>query len=131
MGRNNVGSGVCLWDPRDAKRRGYFAGNVGTSTATVSVRNTIDNLAPIVSINSPASGAVVKNTVSINGSATDNIGVTSMQIYIDGELKASSNSGAISFSWNTRKVAVGTHTIRIDAKDAFGNVGTSTIQVRR
>lgn len=106
------------------------AGNTGASASvTVTVMNTVDSSVPVVSILSPANGAVVKNNVTISASATDNVSVKSMSLYIDGVLKASTTTGSISYGWNVRRIASGTHTIRVDARDASGNLGSRTISV--
>ena len=97
-----------------------FALNVTTPSTT-------DTTPPATSITSPVNGATVSGTVAVNATASDNVGVTQMQILIDGTLVAS-NTGvtALSFSWSTPSVANGTHTIVSKAFDAAGNVGTSS-----
>ncbi|HEY6972070.1 MAG TPA: Ig-like domain-containing protein [Candidatus Angelobacter sp.] len=97
-----------------------FQLNVTTPAAT-------DTTPPTTSITSPANGATVSGTVTINATASDNVGVTQMQILIDGNIVASNtNSGSLSFSWSTPTVANGSHTIVSKAFDAAGNVGTSS-----
>jgi uncharacterized membrane protein len=97
-----------------------FALNVTTPAAT-------DTTPPTTSISAPASGATVSGTVAINATASDNVGVTQMQILIDGSVVASNtNATALSFNWNTTTVANGSHTILSKAFDAAGNVGTSS-----
>ncbi len=108
------------------------AGNLGTSSIKVTVSNIIDTLMPVIKITSPTSATVpAKGNFIISSSATDNIAVTSMMIYFDGAQIASSASGSISVSLNTRKISNGIHTIRIDAKDASGNLSTSSLQVAK
>jgi len=110
------------------------ANNVGTSaTVIVTVNNVADPTPPTVIINSPSNGATVKGTVRISASATDNVGVSSIEVYIDGILKASSTSSSITYSWNTngKKVTSGWHTITAKAYDQAGNVGTSSITVKK
>ena len=86
-----------------------------------------DTTPPTTSITSPANGATVSGTVTINATASDNVGVTQMQILIDGAVAASNtNATSLSFSWNTTTVANGSHTIVSKAFDAAGNVGTSS-----
>lgn len=110
-------------------------GNVGVSnTINVTVNNAVvtDTTAPIVIIKSPVNGANVKSgTVSISASATDNINVVSMKLYIDGSQKATSLLGGLNYSWNTRKVSVGQHTIKVQAYDEAGNIGETSIIVNR
>jgi thermitase len=107
------------------------AGNASSSAVTVTVSNVSDTVAPAVTITAPANGSTIGSRVSISGSATDNVAVTSMEVYVDGVLKGSSNSGSISISWNSRKAAKGTHTITIKAYDGAGNVGQSSITVTK
>jgi len=96
-----------------------FQLNVTTPAAT-------DTTPPTTSITAPANNATVSGTVTINATASDNVGVTQMQILIDGNIVASNtNSGSLSFSWSTPTVANGSHTIVSKAFDAAGNVGTS------
>ncbi len=95
-----------------------FALNVTTGTP--------DTTPPTTSITAPANGATVSGTVAINATASDNVGVTQMQILIDGAVAASNtNATALSFNWNSASVANGSHTIVSKAFDAAGNVGTS------
>jgi Big-like domain-containing protein len=93
----------------------------------VSTPSTTDTTPPTTSISSPANGATVSGTVAVNASASDNVGVTQMQLFIDGTLVASNTSAtSLSFSWSTLSVADGSHTIVSKAFDAAGNVGTSS-----
>jgi uncharacterized membrane protein len=85
-----------------------------------------DTTPPTTSITAPANGATVSGTVAINATASDNVGVTQMQILIDGTVAASNtNATSLSFNWNTTTVANGSHTIVSKAFDAAGNVGAS------
>lgn len=86
----------------------------------------VDTTPPSTSISSPANGASVSGMVSVSASATDNVGVTKMELYIDGTLAVSATSGPISYSWNTTLVANGSHNLNTKAYDAAGNVGTSS-----
>ncbi len=88
-----------------------------------------DNIAPITTLTSPSNNATIRNSVNVTASATDNIKVTRMEIYIDGVLKTSSTNGAISYTWNSKKASRGTHTITIKAYDTVGNLGQSSISV--
>ncbi len=88
-----------------------------------------DTTAPKVTISSPINGSSVGRNTNIVSTATDNIGVTKMEVYIDNNLKSTSSSGSISYAWNTRKISRGAHTITTKAYDAVGNIGTSTVTV--
>jgi hypothetical protein len=96
-----------------------FALNVTTPGA--------DTIPPTTSVTSPANGATVSGTVGVNATASDNVGVTQIQILIDGSVVASNtNSTSLSFNFNTTTVPNGSHTIVSKAFDAAGNVGTSS-----
>ena len=90
---------------------------------------TADTTAPAVAFSSPASGATVAGTVNISASATDNVGVTRTELYIDGAVVALSSGASAGFSWNTLGYAGGTHTLQARAYDAAGNRGTTSITV--
>jgi len=107
------------------------AGNAESSSISVTVNNIVDTTAPVITSLTPANGSILKGTVTISASASDNIGVTSMVIYVDGVQKATSSSGSISFNLNSRKMTSGTHTIRVDAKDGSGHVGTKSVLVTK
>ena len=88
---------------------------------------TADTTPPSTSVTAPANGATVNGTVSVTATASDNVGVTKMEIYIDGSLATSNtNATSLTYSWNTTTVANGSHTIQSKAYDAAGNVGSSS-----
>jgi thermitase len=114
------------------------AGNAGSSAAVaVNVANTTttvtkDTTPPVVTINNPVAGAVA-GTVNVSISATDNSGAAGIRqtLYIDGVAKASSTGGSLAYSWNTRKVAAGSHTIQAVARDAANNASSTSVVVTR
>jgi len=115
-----AGSHTLRAEARDA------AGNVGTSaTMTVMVGAAPDTTAPTVSITSPAGGAQVTGTVGISATASDDVGVTSVTFLVDATIISSDTVPPFSASWNSGAVAAGSHTLRAEARDAAGNVGTS------
>jgi chitodextrinase len=85
-----------------------------------------DTTAPTVSISSPGSGSNLSGTQNINLSASDNVGVSKVEWYLDGALQASKTTSPYSFSWNTLAVSNGPHSLSAKAYDAAGNIGTST-----
>jgi hypothetical protein len=84
-----------------------------------------DTTPPTTAITAPTNGATVSGTVSVTASASDNVGVTRVEIYIDSALKATLTSSPYAWSWNTTTAANGAHAIVSKAYDAAGNVGTS------
>jgi hypothetical protein len=104
------------------------AGNVTTSgSRTVTVSNSADRTLPSVSLSAPSSGATVSGTVTVSASASDNVGVTSVQFTLDGvDLGSADTSAPWSISWNTTAVANGSRVLRAIARDAAGNARTSS-----
>lgn len=109
------------------------AGNVASSTTNITVANTAaaaDVTAPVVSIANPVNGSTVSGTVGISVSASDNVAVASVSLYIDGALAATGNA-SLSYNWNSRKAASGSHSIQAVARDTAGNVIAKTVQVTK
>ena len=84
---------------------------------------------PTVAITGPANGSYVRGTVTMTASASDNVGVTGVDYYLDtvgGTLIGSSSSAPYSVSWNTTGVAGGAHALVAVARDAARNTATSS-----
>ena len=92
---------------------------------------TFDNTAPTVAISAPANNASVSGIVSITGTATDNMGLSKVEISIDGGIYRPTTGATASwaFAWDTSKVVNGTHTITAKATDTQNNTKTATITV--
>lgn len=103
-----------------------LAGNSSQSTISVTVRNTNDTTAPTVAITSPSSGTKIGAKLNVSVSASDNVGVTRVELYLDGDFVGTDTAAGYSFSLNTRKISNGTHTLVAKAYDAAGNMATST-----
>jgi hypothetical protein len=84
-----------------------------------------DTIPPTTAITAPANGATVSGTTSVTASASDNVGVTRVEFYLDNALQSTSTSAPYQWSWNTTTSANGSHTLTSRAYDAAGNVGTS------
>ncbi|MBW3538537.1 right-handed parallel beta-helix repeat-containing protein [Candidatus Parcubacteria bacterium] len=84
-----------------------------------------DATAPTASITAPAGGSTVSGNTSVTATASDNVGVTKVELYIDGKLTAADIAAPYSFSWNTAGFTNGSHTLAAKAYDAAGNVGSS------
>jgi len=89
-----------------------------------------DTTSPSVSIASPANGSTVSGGVTVDVSATDNVGVSKVDLFINGILYASDSTGPYSFYWETSKNANGVYVLEALAYDSADNVGQSnTVQV--
>jgi subtilisin family serine protease len=102
-------------------------GASSTASVTVTVSNGADVTPPTVSITSPASGTTVSKSVNITTSSSDNVGVVSVDLYVDNVLNATSTAAPFSFKWSTLHLASGSHTLQAVAHDAAGNKGASAL----
>jgi len=84
-----------------------------------------DTTPPTVAISTPSAGATVSGTVTVAASASDNVGVASVQFKLDGvNLGARDTIAPYSIAWNTSGMS-GSHTLAAVAMDAAGNTRTS------
>ena len=90
----------------------------------------LDITPPTVSLAAPTNNVSVSGTVSLTASASDNVKVAGVRFYVDSTpLGAEDTKSPYSASWNTTTVANGTHTLTARARDAAGNITTSTVTV--
>ncbi|WKJ89431.1 S8 family serine peptidase [Methylomonas montana] len=115
------------------------AGNNGSAASvTVSVQNLIqanlkiaDLTPPAVTISNPVNGAKVKGVVGVSVAANDDVAIAKVQLSIDGKLMAVTTNKTLSYNWNTKKAAVGNHTIQAVAIDTANNTANISIQVSK
>lgn len=84
-----------------------------------------DKEVPVVSLKAPQ-GGTVRGTVSVEAEATDNVGVSKVDLFANGEWIGSASSAPYRFSWDTTKIKDGTYSLVANAYDAAGNVGKSS-----
>jgi hypothetical protein len=90
---------------------------------------TQDTISPEASITSLDNNATVWNTVSLSVTASDNDGVDSVKLYIDGTLNSSITQTPYDFSWNSNTVSDGTHTVKVVVVDKAGNKTVKEISI--
>ncbi|HEX5748959.1 MAG TPA: Ig-like domain-containing protein [Archangium sp.] len=95
------------------------------------VSTDVDTTPPTATLTAPAAGATVKNTVTLSASATDNFGVTRVDFYAGSTLLGSDSSAPFTFSWDSRSVPNGAHSLSVVAFDAAGlsSAGGSAVTV--
>ncbi|OGS17402.1 MAG: hypothetical protein A3J70_01985, partial [Elusimicrobia bacterium RIFCSPHIGHO2_02_FULL_61_10] len=110
------------------------AGNLAISgdfTFTTAAGSVSDTTAPSVSITAPANGATISGTVNVTATASDNVGVSKAEFYVDSLLSYTDGSSPYSFSWDTTNggthscLGDHTHSLFARAYDTAGNVGVS------
>jgi thermitase len=90
-----------------------------TSTAT-------DTQAPTAAISAPLASASVSGLVTVNVSASDNVGVVRVDLRVNGQTVASDVTSPFGFTWDSTKTANGMANLTAVAYDAAGNVGSSS-----
>jgi hypothetical protein len=81
-----------------------------------------DTTPPTVS----ASESGTSGTITLSASASDNVGVSKVEFYVDGALKATDSTSPYNASLDSTTLADGSHSLVAKAYDAAGNVGTSS-----
>src|SRR6266852_4949459 len=84
-----------------------------------------DTQPPTVSITAPSPGSTVNGVISVGVSATDNVGVTRVDLRVNGATVASLTTSPYTFSWNSGGVANGSVTLSAVAYDGAGNSSTA------
>ena len=83
------------------------------------------DMPPSVAIMSPTGGASVSGTASIDVTASDDVGVMSVWLLVDGALVANDLSAPYQFSWDTTTLPDGLHALEAVAFDTAGATGSS------
>ena len=100
------------------------AGNTTTSTATsFSVTNTTSDTTP-PTVSTSESGT--SGTITLSATASDNVGVSKVEFYVDGVLKGSDTTSPYAVTLDSTTLANGSHNLVAKAYDPSSNVGTST-----
>lgn len=91
-----------------------------------------DTVAPTVAISTPNAGATVGGSVTIAGSSSDNVGVGTVSVAIDGgSWQPAAGTTSWSWTWPTSPLGNGAHTVAARASDRSGNatVTSETVMV--
>lgn len=87
-----------------------------------------DRANPSVTIHSPAPGEV-SGIVRVTGTATDNIGVISVSLVINGKFYAANS--IVDFNWDTRALPDDAYQLTVVAYDGYGNTGSASVTVTK
>jgi len=86
-----------------------------------------DVQAPTASITSPTASSSVSGLVTVNVSATDNVGVARVELKVNGSTVAVATAAPFSFAWDSTGVPNGMASLAAVAYDAAGNAATSAV----
>lgn len=84
---------------------------------------------PAIDLVEPADGQTVSGTLRVNANASDDFGLNSLSIYINGNLVDKVNGGTIGWLTDSSTFQDGDYAVTILAKDSAGNQSTQTATV--
>lgn len=84
-----------------------------------------DRTPPTVALTTPKADATLGATVAVAADANDDVGVTRVEIYLDGSLLATDTTSPFGASWDTTTASDGAHSLVAKAYDAAGNSAAS------
>jgi Bacterial Ig domain len=100
--------------------------NTGTTSVTVTVNNT----PPAISISSPLSGALLRGSVTVSGTASSQAGLAGVQVRVDSNAwMPSPNTASWSVTFDSTPYSDGGHTISAMATDSVGHTSTAAVSV--
>lgn len=107
----------------------YFAvtafSTSGIETPYSSIVQVPELIPPSVAVASPPAGSQVSGLVPVTVDAADNVGVSRVELYVDGQLQETATAAPYLFSWDTGSLAAGSYALSARAYDAAGNLGQS------
>jgi len=101
-------------------------GRVGTSAVTSVTVNNSTTIPPVVTITDPDAGSTVSAVVTIAATAAAQVGVPSVQFYVDNSALGSPIAAPPYMTlWDTQTVTGGTHILTASAVDQSGLTGSA------
>jgi Bacterial Ig domain/Glycosyl hydrolase family 71 len=85
----------------------------------------VNTTPPTAIITSPETSATVSGEIPVAVTAYDDVGVTKVELYVDGNLVATTTTVPYDFTIDTTSLSKGTHILQAQAYDAAANIGTS------
>lgn len=103
---------------------GYGRVNAAAAVrAAASFVAAVDATAPSASLAAPLGGSTVSGLVPVTVNASDNVGVTRVDLLVNGTVVASETGSPFNFSWDSSGVVNGVTSLSAMAYDAAGNAG--------
>ncbi len=121
-----------VWDTTSSPSGSHaikaVAYDTANQTAEDSINVTVDQ-PPQVSITSPSSETNVSGIVSVEASASDDIGIKKVEFYINGELKKNDTKSPYDYIWDTNSIYNGAYTLKAVAYDSINQTTSDEIGV--
>jgi hypothetical protein len=116
-------AGTYYYKVRAVDKAGNLSGDSNQAIGIV----TGDQTAPTASLTAPSAGAKLSGTVTATATASDAVAVATVTFQVDGQAVGDPDITApYTFSWDTKTVADGRHTLTAVARDSSGNTTTSS-----
>jgi subtilisin family serine protease len=111
----------------------YGAGliNAFKAVTNASLISTLDTTAPAVRITSPKQNSIVRGVVYIQGSASDDVLVRSVEFWVNGVLRETVATSNFSFVLDTTQISGTKIAVRVRAIDSSENTGEANATYRR
>ena len=97
-------------------------GATGSATRQITVTSVADTTPPTVT----ASESGTSGTITLSATASDNVGVTKVEFYVDGVLKGTDTALPYTLALDSTTLTNASHALTAKAYDAANNIGTST-----
>ena len=104
---------------------GYGRVDAAAAVAAAAAATATDTQAPTSNISAPLANSTVSGVANVNVTATDNLGVTRVELRVNGSTVATDTSAPFQFSWDTSNLANGMNNLVAVAYDAAGNAKSS------
>ena len=102
----------------------------GDGNGSATTNSTSDTVSPTVTVTSPSEGASVLGITSIQGTASDNVALSKVEVQIDnGPIELATGVDSWSFSLDTRSLSNGTHRLTIQVTDTSLNITRTSIDI--
>lgn len=86
----------------------------------------VDTTSPVIGKSTSNTGAGYASSLTVTAPVSDNVGVSYVELFIDGKWVAGTSAAPYSYVLNASSYSVGNHTMTIRAYDAAGNTSTRT-----
>lgn len=84
----------------------------------------------VVQVRAPAAGEIVSGAVNVIADVQATSGLARVEFWADGTQQAVRDTGPYEFTWDSRSVAPGEHTLRVLAIDLLGEKGEGQVSVK-
>jgi len=93
------------------------------------VRVSADTTLPNVSITKPSDGSAVSGTMSVSVSATDDVAVSQVELYVNNVFYSKKTTSPYDFSVDTKNLPAGSNALKAKAFDSSSNSNEDTINI--